>query len=814
MTRPNAAEIWGSRLGLAVAPLFEEGETALPGEHMVLLDGAFGTFAVSMSNEELWGESNPAEWIWSSDMPHHVTVTDTKVAVLRWDKPHDPRVYERSSVERRLDQFYTYLTDDRLRSNKNVVDHLLGFFRRIRSLSHSAGHPDVRTTDVFTAALARLIDHDRALAQPAEFGLAADAEEILASLDNTGLAAVMQEIEQGSGSLSFLRLHPALAVRHAGGQVFQEAHFELLRAPASLDLFDLIGAPEVAAKTRGGTHFTPPALARSLVERVLETLGDVSTRKTLTLCDPACGSGAFLHEALRALRRMGFCGRLHLIGYDISVAAIAMARFVVSASLRDWTPERGVDLDLKVGDSLGDLEMPVADAIVMNPPFIGFGAQTPLQREQLVAALGSASAARGDYSMAFIVRAIEALPAGGALGVLFPASLLSLKAAASWRNRLLELGGLRLLASIGDFGLFSHALVQVACAVVSKSGTPASEFTALITENDPRSTSAALRHLRKEGAKTLSTPVIEDGWSLFPVPGAALRNRPTWRFPTPSDEKVLRSLGEAALAVVGDLFEIAQGVQTGLNDTLLLPEDRWQSLPPKEREYFRLATKTDSIQNGRVVKKYFVFFPHTRHGPLFADEDEVRSAVPNYFRYHLFPNAQRLQSRAAIVRSRRSDWWGLMHSREWAFDKNPRIISKFFGSEGGLVGDYEAIYLPVMGHVWLPTAKLTSAEDTDSLPLADVLAAYVALFNSTPFVKLLSLYAPHVAGGQFDLSSRHVSPVPVPNLQEMSIEVEKGRAISELAAQGRQIDLADSSWRTTTAGLVDGLYGVRLLDHL
>src|SRR4051812_12675392 len=103
-----------------------------------------------------------------------------------------------------------------------------------------------------------------------------------------------------------------------------------------------------------------------------------------------------------------------------------MTRFVMAAALRDWTPAGGVDLDLKVGDSLGELGMPKADIIVMNPPFIAFGAQTLEQREQLRAAT-DASTARGDYSMAFIVRALTALNDGGVLGTLFPSSLLSLR---------------------------------------------------------------------------------------------------------------------------------------------------------------------------------------------------------------------------------------------------------------------------------------------------------------------------------------------------------------------------------------------------
>ena len=341
-----------------------------------------------------------------------------------------------------------------------------------------------------------------------------------------------------------------------------------------------------------------------------------------------------------------------------------MARFAVTASLRDWKPAGDVALELQTGDSLGERAIPPADVIVMNPPFIGFVAQTPKQRDQLATALGVASAGRGDYSMAFVLRALEALNPG-APGTLFPASLLSLKAASAWRERLLDLADLRFLGSIGDFGIFSHALVQVAAAVFSKGHQHDREFVALITENDPHATSVALRQLRRSMRDEGGASIVEDAWSLFPLPVAVLNDRPTWRLPSPKGERILKALSQAGLPTVTDLFEIAQGIQTGLNTALLLTADEYHALPVKERRFFRQATMTDSIQGGHIVKAYWLFFPHDANGALFPDEEAVRHAIPRYFAQYLEPNRSRLENRATIIRSRRTDWWGLMHPRAW-----------------------------------------------------------------------------------------------------------------------------------------------------
>lgn len=214
---------------------------------------------------------------------------------------------------------------------------------------------------------------------------------------------------------------------------------------------------------------------------------------------------------------------------------------------------------------------------------------------------------------------------------------------------------------------------------------------------------------------------------------------------------------------------------------------------------------SDSIQGGSVVKPYWLFFPHNVRGALFPDEDAVRGAVPQYFAKDLVPNRARLASRRTIIRSRRSDWWGLEHHCRWSVVPRPRILTKFFGAEGAFVGDYDATFCAVMGDVWSlkqsnsplfpqgPDPDLSASDD--QLMEADLLAAYVGLCNSVVFAKLLGFYAPHVAGGQYDLSSRHVFPIPMPDLKSLAIDPVRGHAVRKLEMLGRQVDLPSSDWR-------------------
>lgn len=825
------ADHWAEKFGLASAPLFEAREHAMSEAHRVLLDGGLGTFAFSESEDEIWRSENVAAWAWSGDIPHHVTVTSKQVAVARWDNPN-VEVFSRASIERQAEEFYRFLCADKVHSSLNVVSHVLLLFRKLRSLAAMANIPDERTTDIFLYALSKLVQSVNGSDVVPSEGLADDAGELFDQLNTLGVERALREIRRAPTLPNNLELLPSLAVRHASGQLFQEAHFELLRAP-SIDLFGDIGGPDTKSVSRGGAHFTPPALARIVAELVLARVEGLQTRNELTICDPACGSGAFLHEALRALRRAGFSGRVVVVGIDVSEAALAMARFTLAAAKHDWQPRGGIELQFKVADSLHEGNIPAADVIVMNPPFIAWGGQTKHQRDQLNDILG-AKAPRGDLSMAFVTRAVETLKPGGVVGSLFPASLLSLQAAREWRGQLLEQANLSFIGSLGDFGLFSHALVQVACAVMTKKKPTASPLLTfgLVTANDPGATGDALRWVRKSIKSAPTIPIVDEQWSLFPLDPATLERRESWRLVPPRAEEALRRLSDAGLPKIGDVFEVRRGVQTGFNTALLLTADEWKALPAGERNSFRAATMTNSISDGRITKPYYVFFPYkAAGGPLFRDEKDLRERLPNYFHRHLAPHREQLERRIDITRPGRSDWWGLAYPRAFSSESRPRLISKYFSGAGGFVLDLEAKFLPVMGFAWLVKREVLQAFEGDgpadlmldpydgrdlasAIVESEGLAAYAAIFNSRTFMKLAELYCPHVSGGQFDLSPRYVDQIPIPHIFDLMRDEARSRKVRELAALGKALDIGQPSWMSRADSAVAMLYGEELISAL
>ena len=807
---------WASRFGLASWPLFGARELAPDGSHHVLLDGGRGSFALSVSPQQIWKERVCADWSWSCNLPHHVTITDNEVAVVRWDKAN-PELFTRDSVERQLSTFYAYLASDRVESNKRVVEVMLNIYRSIRSLVAHASLDDERSIDAFLAFLSSAIQRTNGANIPVpEMGtgqIKDENDDLLRSLPPYGLEALFDELSDRRTSDLSLTLIPSLAIRHAGSEIFQEAHFELLRAPAP-DLFGHVGSPELRPTARGGTHFTPPALARTIVEQTLAQVSDLRSRQSLRILDPACGSGAFLHEALRALQRENFDGHVSLVGRDTSRAAVSMARFVLDNAIADWVPAGGCELQIESGDSLTD-RLPVADVVLMNPPFISWTALTSQQRSQMEEVLGRQLAGRGDYSMAFVTRALEALRLGGALGTLLPGSLLTLQAANEWRKSILDQADLRFIASLGDYNLFRYAQVQVSAIVLTRRGNDAGRpdnVTALVTGNHAEATGTALRQLRRN-RDTGFRDISDDGWHLFEAGTNGFRDRPTWRLIVPDTELALNQLAESGrVAPVGELFAVRQGVRTGMNRVFVLTTAQLEALDEPERKWFRQASINDSINDGTIRTGHYIFYPYNEDGLAITDEEQLTYELPTYFRHYLQPNRSRLSRRASIVRSERSDWWGLSERRTWALDPSPRIASKYFGGPGSFAIDLDASYIVVQGFAWMPKwASVSDEERTEALAFTlgsrEILSAYSAILNSDTFVRLLSIYSQHVAGGQYDLSWRFVRHVPIPNVSELMADERTSHVVLALAELGQGYGSAEPLRRHRTERLVTELYG-------
>ena len=268
---------------------------------------------------------------------------------------------------------------------------------------------------------------------------------------------------------------------------------------------------------------------------------------------------------------------------------------------------------------------------------------------------------------------------------------------------------------------------------------------------------------------------------------------------------------------VGQLFDVRQGVLTGMNSAFMLKSEEREALPRSEWRWFREAITRTSIMGGRIEATEFVFYPYGPEGLELRSEEDLVEAVPHFYRMYLRPNRERLAARSGHVRQGREDWWGLTWPREWERVPSPRIATKYFGGRGGFAADVEARYVVVQGYAWLPKEGadygLGGGDASVGLGLDDVLYAYAAVLNSMQFERLLAVYSPQVAGGQFNLSPRFVRHVPLPDFSELWSDEEVSETVWRLAELGAGRERLDETSLRAIDDLTGRLYGIDGLDE-
>lgn len=776
-------DTWRVELGLLPVPLVPHLPEA---DRFVLLNGPRGNFCLALSphGEPLEGRSQA----WSANVGHFVSIDEKQVAVQRWDQdPGTIQYHGLESVQRNLTAFHSELERLSPSTDLSIVSHSLRVFRSLRASLGSdvqGGH----ALEGFLYLLASAADAvDRGKVTMQAWGLSERANDVVGLLDDGVWTALRDELERG---LPIHRLQPdfRIVLHHASGPLFQEAHY-LAQFPyqePTLPGLGIIPQPvRVGPETEGvGLFFTPPALARTLVEEALAVHPRAGNR--VRVFDPACGSGEFLREALRQLRLGGFGGEVDILGWDISEAACAMARFQLA-----WEARGSADVHWLVEqrDAM-NATWPDADIILMNPPFLSVRNLDAAQKERIHAVLGRLARGRHELASAFVWKAAQQVAPGGVLAAVVPASFLEGESFAPVRGALAEALSTHLVARLGNQELFQQARVDTALYVGCRGGGPR-VATAVWADHRLSSSSAALRMLRRLRALGHPVdPVTGDGFSIFPNPEIG-RDEGGWA-PRPFHEWSLRRRA-SNLPRVEECFDVRQGALTGYNRAFIVPRSYWEALPKSERLFFRPAVLNESIVAGQLLRKAFVFFPYGSY--RLSSERRVRERVPNFYRDRLEPHEAELKGRELPGKTK---WWELTRQRIWQIDSATKLVSTYFGKAGSFAWDETGEFVVVQGYAWRPKGQV---------PGRDLWLAYLALLNSDLFEALLSATSDNVGGGQWNLSIRYVKHMPVPRLgQEGNLGSQLAKIGSVIHDEG--LGKLDPHAKRSLHELAEAAYGV------
>jgi len=770
LTREND---WRIRLGYLPVPLKAQSAE----RRFVMLNGAHGNFCLDVHEADMEPRSR-RDAAWSVDVDHYVRVHGNQVEVSRWDQSEVMRS-STADVVNNLDAFQNYLQTAKAPRDRSVVAHALSIYHRIRSMlpDESAG------LEAFLYML-----HE------ATVSTAAAADSIqwrdLSRCENAWRRIGAQARDRIQGDLLTPRSEDKrpnipLVIRHAMGRIFQEAHNLVMVSP-QMSLLEESNLIVLGKASRfSGAYFTPTPLVRTLVEQCITP--EILARPQLTILDPACGSGEFLRESVRQLTLHGYAGRLHIVGYDVSLPAVLMARFALAQETRGLL---NAVVNIKQCDALATDWLTSVDLCLMNPPYASWRTLPVEAREILGKTLKDLAGARPDLAFAFLLKGAECVGAGGLLGAVVPASILDGTSAQPLRARLDAITNKRVLVRLGNQSIFAEATVDVCLYVSRKSADAennqeASGDRALMiwADHSAESSDRALRSLRSlEWQPTIGDVEIErTGYSIYTYPSSSPQS---WAPRPLTSVRLLRRL--EGLPSHDKIYDINQGTITGLNEAFLLSDADLRQLPKKERGLFRKAIVNASIRNGQIFDGQWVFYPYGEDCESIDTERELLHLVPHYAETYLQPNKAALLGRTGIDKA---TWWHLTRKRDSFAKKTPKIVTTYFGDAGSFAWDEKGDYIVVQGYCWEPRSLAMAGSEVGH--------AVVAIMSSGVARQLIAAVSNNLAGGQFNLSKRFLSKMPFINVADERL----AQQVTNLAVMGEAIGRGGA----VDAGLLDRL---------
>ena len=763
---------WESKLGLLSIDLFPKQETTE--QQFIMLNGSTGNFCLELNSKNKYSNNDYFNFAWSADVNAFLKKDeDNNYLLYRLNKGvSNPEKYNSDIVDKNLEKFYEYIGKSNFKEN-SITAFSIRIFRSLRNLLKEEGNGK-GSLQAFLYMLAFIAEGKKGF-DSTIWGL---DKEVSTIIPETIIEKYISEFENGI-RIYDLKPNINLVLRHASGQLFQEAHFEAL-LNQQLELSNLpTSANKNTIPKYSGVHFTPSYIARTVVEESLQYLFENKDNpKIIKIFDPACGSGEFLKEVLRQLKKLNFEGKIQIIGWDSSEIAINMAKFILAFEKRNWT-EAQIMIELKlVNNSLSEEWGNDYDLILMNPPFISWELLNEKDREATKDVLASIAEKKPNLASAFYWKSISSLKKNGVLGTVLPSSILNADSYSKLRDASKEIITHKLIAKLGNY-VFANAMTDVCIYIGKNEKTTFNQTTLIWTYNIADAVPTALRSLRK--IKNSKAVVLnEKNYSIYTqdnFPKLKLDWQPISYKSIQLIEQILKN---NSLKEVKDVFDVKQGARIG-SPLFLINKKIYSQLKKKETEYFRPAITNESIKKGELSIDKYLFYPNSIDLQLIDNEDKLQQIVPTYYELVLKNNKSSLSTRA---RKSEKNWWKLSEHRAWQVGKESKLVSTEFGKSGSFAYDKTGEFVVERGLAWLPKSeKYRDSEDINYF--------YLAIFCSPFFDELLGIYSKQIAGGGwYYLSKQFMDKIPIP-----APEIEQLNSIENqtLINFGKEISFGDFS---------------------
>ena len=591
------------------------------------------------------------------------------------------------------------------------------------------------------------------------------------------------------------------------GHIFENSLNEIEAVAAPTD-----AAPSTTKRKRDGVFYTPQYITKYIVENTVgrlcadkkaelqideqEYFADRRRNKDtkikllkrlndyrqwllqITICDPACGSGAFLNAALQFLiQEHRLIDEMdakitdspmvipnvensilenNLFGVDINEESVEIAR--LSLWLRTARPHRklnSLNQNIKCGNSLisdpevaadkafdWQREFPQVferggfDVIIGNPPYVHL--ESIKETSNQIEKVGySTYNKRGDLYCVFVEKAFQIVKADGMVSYIMPNKWLQAGYGKELRAYFLT-KQLERLIDFGDIQIFEGATTYP-CIFIARNAEPANQITVSVLK-------AADNYDFYQNVKSTEE---EFAYSQF--------SSDTWIISSQKEKALIERLSSKYQTlkkfVDGEAY---YGIKTGFNDAFLIDNETYQDVVGKDE---RAKEKIYPFLQGRNIKPYgkaeavsfLILFEKgwTRQGQQFENEVDAW----NYLQTKYPSIAAWLEPFAEDGRKRTDKgdfWWELRACDYYEQFAKPKIMYQAFQVKPCFIYDENGFYSN--NSMWfIPTNS----------------KALLAILNSKMGWWLITKFCTQIQNG-YQLIWKYFSQIPIPNCDDIS----------------------------------------------
>lgn len=557
--------------------------------------------------------------------------------------------------------------------------------------------------------------------------------------------------------------------------------FQLTREELSALLGQLYPLYFSLADRKGaGEEYTPDEIVSFILDAVGYDIGkpDLDNQR---LIDPACGSGAFLAQAVRRYlanasfkaEEYGWTAVLRnlidnrrIVGLDVSPLAcyVAKLRYLLEfqhlgadeSTMREFATRipvvtaNALDPALTTCTELADL-VDSFDYVIGNPPYVRIQSLPPQDRERLRATY-EAALGRFDLSVIFIERGLQMLKPGGLLGFISTNKFMVSNYGKGIRSVITKKANFRLLVDLADTRYFQSAVLP-AIFVLQKSPPSAESFPyvlARIASNASGGEGRQLLSLLPEIERMLKQQVTsalvkvkKNNGALLPIEVRTYPvNQPDrgsfWHFMTSSEKAIIEKLDRVATTTLGGLAKsIFVGIKTTADNVFVTP----MTAKYIQEQNIETALLYPLLQH-RNVRRWnitwsaedpndrFILYPHRVSGGRLQAVD--LADFPNAASY-LYQHKAALEDRSYLREAGRKwyEIWVPQHPRK--FQVPYKIVTPDLATRNAFALDKHGYFC--QGHLFVIVLRTCKSADLNKFVLgllnSDLLEFYHKRASST-----------------------------------------------------------------------------------